>query len=49
MFGSGHVTRLVSQKVFVKSSCRSRFPHKSVNLFFILAIINKKLTDLWGN
>ena len=31
---------LISQKVFIKSFCKSQFPHKSVNLFFILVIIN---------
>ena len=36
---------LISQKVF----CQSQFPHKFVNLFFILAIIKEKLTDLCGN
>ena len=38
---------LISQKVFIKSFCRSRFPHKSVNLSFI--ITDTKLTDLCGN
>ena len=25
----------ISQKVCIKSSCKSQFPHKSVNLFFV--------------
>ena len=28
--------------------CKSQFPHKSVNLFLILVIVNDKFTDLWG-
>ena len=35
--------------VFIKLFCKSQFPHKSVNLFFILVIIKDKLTDLCGN
>ena len=34
---------------FIKSFSRCQFPHKSVNLFFILVMIKEKLTDLWGN
>jgi len=46
---AGHETNasLISQKVFLKSFCKSQFPHKSVNLFFILVIVKDKLTDLW--
>ena len=40
---------LISQKVFIKSFCKSQFPHKSVNLFFISVMIKDKLTDLCGN
>jgi len=40
---------LISHKVFVKSFCKSRFPHKSVNLFFMSVIIKNTLTDLCGN
>ena len=36
------------RQVFMKSIGKSQFPHKSVNLFFTLAIIKDKLTDLWG-
>ena len=39
---------LISQKVF-KSFCKSQFPHKFVNLFFISVIIKDKLTDLCEN
>ena len=38
----------VSHKVFLKSFCESQFPHESVNLFFTLVIVKKKLMDLWG-
>ena len=40
---------LISQKVFITSLCKSQFPHKSVNLFFILVIVKDRLTDLSGN
>jgi hypothetical protein len=41
---------LISRKVFAKSFCKSQFPHKSVNLLFILAVKAKDpLTDLWGS
>ena len=39
----------ISHKVFVKSFCKSQFPRKSVKLFFILATMKYKLTDLCGN
>ena len=29
--------------------CKSQFPHKVVNLFFILVIVKDQLTDLWGS
>ena len=38
---------LISHKLFLKSFCKSQFPHKFVNLFFILDIVMDKLTDLW--
>ena len=38
-----------SQKVFTKLFCKSRFPHKFVNLFFISATIEDKLTNLCGD
>ena len=40
---------LISQKVFINSFCTSRFPHKSVNLFFKSVMIKDELTDLCGN
>ena len=40
---------LISQKVFIRSFRKSQFPHKFVNLYFILVIINDELTDLCGN
>ena len=36
----------ISQKVFTKSFRKSQFPHESVNLFFISAIIKDKSMDL---
>ena len=38
---------LISQIVFIKSFCKSPFPRKSVNLFFVLVRTIDKLTDLW--
>ena len=40
---------LISQKVFTKTFCRSQFPHKFVDSFFVLVIIKDELTDLCGN
>ena len=40
---------LISHKVFIKSFSKIQFPHKSVNLFFILVIVKDKLTNLYGN
>ena len=40
---------LVSQNVFIGSFCKTKSPHKSVNLFLILVIMKDKLTDLWGS
>ena len=34
--------------VFIKSFCKSQFPHKSVNLSFIITRMKNKLTDLCG-
>ena len=42
--GSQYV--FISQKVFLKSFCKSQFPHKSVHLFFISVIVEDKLTNL---
>ena len=41
--------RYDSRKVFFKSFCRSQFPHKFVNLFFILGIVKYQSTVLWGS
>ena len=41
--------KCVSQKVLTKSFRKSQFPHKSVNVPFIITDINNKLTDLCGN
>jgi len=38
--------RFEAQKVFIKSFCKSQFPHKFVNLFFRLVILKDKLTEL---
>ena len=38
-----------SQKVFIKLLCESQFPHKFVNLFFIIANIKNELMDLRRN
>ena len=40
---------LISQKVLMKSFYKSRFPHKSVNLFSVLVIVKDDLTNLCGN
>ena len=37
---------IISQKVFIKSFFKRRFPQKFVNLFFIFVIVKDKLTDL---
>ena len=42
-------SRLISQKVFIKSFCKSQLPQKSVNLSFITTNIKNKLTDSCGN
>jgi len=39
----------ISHKGILKSLCKSQFPHKFVNVFFILLIVKDKLTDLWGS
>ena len=40
---------LISQKMFIKSICKSQFPHKFVNLLSISVIKEAKLTDLCGD
>ena len=39
----------ISQKVFIKSFCKSEFPHKFVNVSFMITDIENTLTDLCGN
>jgi hypothetical protein len=50
--------KLLSQKVFIMSFCKSQFPHKSVSLSFmhesvslsfIVTNVKKKLTNFQGN
>ena len=38
-----------TQNAFTKVLCNSPFPHKSVNLFLTLVMIEDELTDLCGN
>ena len=38
---------VMSHKIFLKCFCKSQFPHKPVNLFFILVIVKDTSTDLW--
>ena len=40
-------TDVISQKVFVKSFCKSRLPYKSVNLSLVITNIKNNLTDLF--
>ena len=40
---------LISQKVFIISSCKGRFLKKIVNVSFTMTNIKNKLTDLWGS
>ena len=42
-------SKLILQKVFLESLCRSQLPHKSVNLSFAITNINNTLTDVSGN
>ena len=42
-------TEFISHEVFLMLFGTSRFPPKSVNLFFILVIVKEKLTNLWGS
>ena len=41
--------RLIPQIVLAKSFCKSRFPHKSVNLSAIITNIKNELSDVCGN
>jgi len=50
MRGAGSLpSTFVLQKVFIQSFCKGQFPHKFVNLSFIITNMENKLTDLWGN
>ena len=40
---------LISRKRFIKSSCKSQFPHNFANLSLIITNIKHKLADLCGN
>ena len=40
---------LISQKVLIKPSCKSQFPHRSVNLSIIVTNMKNKLSDLCGS
>ena len=44
-----HARGFYCTECVLKSFCKGQFPHKSVNLFFTLRILNDKLTDLWGS
>ena len=39
----------ISQKVFLKSFCKSQLPYKSVNSFFLEGMVKDKLTDFGGS
>ena len=39
--------KLISQKVFIKLFCKSRFPYKFVSLLFVLVMVKDMLTNLW--
>ena len=45
--GAGHLSHTMTFSL--KSSCKRRFPHKSVNLFFTITNIKNTLTDLCVN
>ena len=41
--------KLISQNMFIGLFCESQFPHKFVNVSFIIAYIKNKLTDFCEN
>ena len=43
------ICRFISHKVFIKFFCISRFQPKSVNLFYMLVIVEDKLTNFGGS
>jgi hypothetical protein len=49
LFADLFIRARISQKMFTQLFCKGHFPHKSVNLFFILVIMQDKVTDLWGS
>ena len=40
---------VISQRLFIKSFCKSSFPHKFVNKFFILVIMKDTMRNKCGN
>ena len=48
-FSDSGVVGLISQKAKMKLFCRSQFPHRPVDLSFIVTHIQNKVTDLCGN
>jgi hypothetical protein len=47
--GRGNISNNISHKVFLKSSCKSQLPHKSVDSSLTTTNIKNKLTALRGN
>ena len=45
---AGDTTVFISQEVFTTMFCKSQFPHKSVNTFFIALITKDKMMDCAG-
>ena len=43
------LTGLISHNVFIRSVLKGQFPHKFVNLSFMITNVKNKLTDLRGN
>ena len=43
----GPASILISHKMLSKSFCKTQFPHRFVNVFFIKVIVQDELTDLW--
>ena len=49
LFAPGFVSRVISHGVFSMSIGKSQFPHKFMNLCFVLVTFENKLTELWGS
>ena len=47
--GWGQSTAIEPTRRLRRDPRKSQFPHKSVNFFCILVLVNDKLTDLWGS